>query len=305
RRPYFPESGPLESARYEFRRPDLSDEKKIVIVSDTHSRVECPVTMGRYWGDALDFLIMNGDIPAESKQPSDIMSVLEVASGITEGKHPIVYVRGNHDTRGKYSLDFIDYIGNDAGNTYFTFRTGGIWGVVLDCGEDKNDGCTEYGDLVCCRPLRRRQTQFLKDVLENAQSEFAAPGVQRRIALCHIPFSIDRRQEPKFDIERDVYAESTQLLNRMDIDIMFCGHMHQNFAVTPDSPRNRFGANFPVVVSGKPFNKSEPGQAAPKGPTTGAVVTLGPDWARAVYRDSDGVDSGDERFAWRGHGASS
>ena len=31
-----------------------------------------------------------------------------------------------------------------------TFRLGNLWGILLDCGEDKNDDRPEYGGTICC-----------------------------------------------------------------------------------------------------------------------------------------------------------
>ncbi|MBR0464717.1 MAG: metallophosphoesterase [Clostridia bacterium] len=264
RKPYWPQLGETERQEYAFRPIDWSDGLQIYHVADAHSHIDEVIDAAGYFGDRLDLLVMNGDIPAESKTEKDVLAVFDIAGGITGGERPVVFARGNHDTRGKYALEFTDFIGTDEGRTYFTFRTGALWGVVLDCGEDKLDSEAEYGGLVCCEPFRRRQTAFLKRILENRRSEFDAPGVKLRFAICHIPFMTELMGESggKFDIERRRYAEWTALLNEMGLDLMLCGHQHRLYAFLPDDPMMRYGANFPVLVGARPqfVRQGEQGQ---------------------------------------------
>ena len=204
---------------------------------------------------------MNGDIPAESKTEKDVLAVFDIAGGITGGEHPVLFARGNHDTRGKFALEFTDFIGTDEGRTYFTFRTGALWGVVLDCGEDKLDTSDEYGGIVCCEPFRRRQTDFLRRVIENRRKEYEGDGVKLRVGVCHVPFMTELMASAgdKFDIERPRYAEWTALLNEMGLDLMLCGHQHRLYTFMPGDPMMRYGANFPVVVGSLPaFSKDAP-----------------------------------------------
>ena len=105
---------------------------------------------------------------------------------------------------------------------------GGIWGLVLDCGEDKDDSNAEYGGTVCCHGFRQRQTEFIKRVIENGKSEYAAEGVKHRIIVCHNPFTY--LQEPPFDIEREVYTDWSKLIkDNIRPDLMICGHVHKLF----------------------------------------------------------------------------
>lgn len=259
RKPYWPQLGPVEKQRYCFRPVDWQDGLQLLHVADAHSHVSAAVQAGQFVRDRMDLLIMNGDIPAESKTERDVLAVFDIAGGITGGERPVVFARGNHDTRGKYALEFTDFIGTDEGRTYFTFRTGSLWGVVLDCGEDKLDGSEEYGGLVCCHPFRRRQTDFLRRVLENRSAEFEAPGVKTRLAVCHVPFMTDLLGEKKFDIEQEVFAEWTALLNEMGIDLMLCGHLHTLHTLLPGDAHLRYDTNFPVLVGSMPlFSREKP-----------------------------------------------
>ena len=54
----------------------------------------------------------------------------------------VEYVSIPLDAAVDYTGDYVfyeywpdsEYIPNDSGNTYYTFRLNGIWGMVLDCG---------------------------------------------------------------------------------------------------------------------------------------------------------------------------
>ncbi len=289
RKPYWPQLGALERAGYAFRPVDWSDGLQICHVADAHSRVEPAVEAGRCFGDRLDLLVMNGDIPAESKTERDVLAVFDIAGGVTGGERPVIFARGNHDTRGRFALEFTDFIGTDEGRTYFTFRTGALWGVVLDCGEDKRDSSEEYGGIVCCEPFRRRQSEFLRRVIARRDEEYAAEGVKIRLAVCHVPFMTDLMAESgeKFDIERERYAEWTALLNEMGIDLMLCGHQHRLYAFPRGDARLRYGADFPVLVGSRP-------EFAPKGQDSGedrligAALEAKDGVLRAVYTDGRG-----------------
>lgn len=255
RRPYFPELGELQQAHYTFRPIDWSDGLQAYMLADTHSQVEGPTKAAQYFGDKLDLLLLNGDIPAESKKYEDIRAIYEITSNVTGGHIPVVFSRGNHDYRGKLATDLPQYIGTRNHNTYFTFRIGSLWGIALDCGEDKRDTNIEYGGLVDCYTMRRQETEYLKSVLANAENEFDAPGVTTRIVLTHVPFCttlMGGNDPEQFDIEPELYQEWVGLLNQMKIDVMLCGHTHKLSVTQPEDPQAR-GENFPIVVAAQPY----------------------------------------------------
>lgn len=295
RRPYFPQLGELETADYAFRPADFSKETHVYMLADTHSRVDDPCRAAKYFGDKLDMLILNGDIPAESKTPEDIRAIYDITSELTHGEIPVVFARGNHDYRGRLATDLPDYIGTRDGETYFTFRIGSLWGVALDCGEDKMDSDVEYGGLVDCHDMREKETEFLKRVIEHADQEYLAEGVTHRIALSHLPFpsrEIDL-QEAKFNIERDILAEWTALLNQMHIDLMLCGHMHWLKVDRPGEEDMRFPANFPIVIGSAPMQRDN-GRRYPEHPNAkfiGTAITFGKDGITVQSTDDQGASA--------------
>ena len=256
RRPYFPELGTLQTKTYTFRPVKKDAPINICFLADTHSSVEAPCSAAVNMLGQTNLLILAGDIPAESKTLEDIRAIYDLTSEITHGKIPVVFARGNHDLRGKYATELMQYIGTRNGKTWFTFRLGSVWGIVLDCGEDKNDDHPEYGGLLDCHAMRREETRWLRSIAEHAQEEYAAPGVTARIAICHQPFTTEYLFDGdpgQFDIERTCYAEWTQLLNRMGIDLMLCGHSHLLAVIHPNDPLSIHPAQFPVAIAATPL----------------------------------------------------
>jgi len=254
RRPYFPQLGELQTKDYAFRPVDGSKPVRAYMLADTHSRVDEPTRAAKQYGE-IDLLIMNGDVPAESKTPEDIRAIFDLTSNAAGGEIPVVFARGNHDYRGRLATELTDYIGTRAGNTWFTFRLGGIWGIVLDCGEDKDDGNIEYGGMVDCHSMRLAETEFIKDVIARADEEYLAPGVTTRIAVSHLPFMSSRvaAEHEQFNIEVPLFTEWTQLLNQMNLNCMLSGHMHNVYVTHPGDEDMRMPANFPVVVGSAVF----------------------------------------------------
>lgn len=261
RKPYFPELGPLQYRDYAFRPVDTSRPVNIYMLADTHSQVDAPVKAAEYFGDRLDLVIMNGDIPTACQTHEDIRSIFDITSAVTHGELPVVFARGNHDYRGQYALDLPQYIGNRNGSTWFTFRLGSIWGLVLDCGEDKNDDHAEYGGLVDCHAMRREETKFIEQVIANAESEYLSEGVKTRLIITHLPFSAEciSMGNEIFNIEVPLFTRWTEMLNEIKPDAMLSGHMHFTQVALPGTVDVRMGAQFPVIICSETYagNKKE------------------------------------------------
>lgn len=256
RKPYFSKSGEIERFSSSFR-PIEHEPIHIYHIADAHNEVEAPVAAGKYFGDALDLLVLNGDIPNHSGKIEYFNTIHQIASELTNGEIPVVFSRGNHDTRGIYAENIEEHTPTNNGKSYFSFRLGSLWGLVLDCGEDKSDSHPEYGHTVCCEDFRRRETEFIRTVIQNAEQEYAAQGVRNRIVIVHTPFG--ERHEPPFDIEEETYAEWTQLLREyVKPQLMLCGHVHKCYVTNPGDERDFLGQTWPVVVASerggdKPF----------------------------------------------------
>ncbi len=223
RKPYFPETE--ETFRREFDFSPLPDQDiRVYHVADTHNKVAEPCEAAEQFGK-IDLLVMNGDIPNHSGDIAYFDTIYEIAERLTHGSIPIVFARGNHDMRGYFAEQIADHTPSQSGNTYYSFRLGNTWGLVLDCGEDKDDSHPEYGLTVACHGFRERQTEYIKQIIKNAQDEYASEGVEHKLIVCHNPFTY-QLAEP-FNIEKDVYGEWARLIREnIRPTLMLCGHLH-------------------------------------------------------------------------------
>ncbi len=246
RKPYFPTSEETAETEYNFYPVEKKDNIRAFHIADAHNMVENPVKAAKAYGK-MDFLIMNGDIPDHSGEISNFDTIYKIAEAVTGGEIPIVFSRGNHDLRGFYAEKMAEYTPSFNLKTYYTFTLGNIWGIILDCGEDKPDSHEEYGGTVACHMFRKRQTEFIKEVIKNRKDEYEADGIETRLIICHNPFTY--LQEPPFDIEREVYGEWARLLKEnIKPDLMICGHLHKAIIKYEGEDFDHIGQPCPLVI---------------------------------------------------------
>lgn len=251
RKAYFTEAKEEKNETFKFY-PVTSNQKQILAyqIADAHNLVDEPVAAAKRFEKEygkMDFLILNGDIPDHSGAIEKFDTIYQIADEITGGEIPIVFARGNHDLRGVFAENLVEYTPNENGNSYFTVKLGNIWAVILDCGEDKDDNHPEYAHTVCCNLFRKKQTEYLKNLIKCSQNQYKAEGNDYRLVISHIPFTQSFR-EP-FNIENEIYAEWTQILNdEVKPHLMLSAHMHDFMIHNSDSQNNRYNHSFPVAV---------------------------------------------------------
>ena len=249
RRPYFSTVGEEQSATFAFR-PIQNDPIRAYMIADAHGLFEEPVGAAKKFEETygkIDLLILNGDILDHSGEAENFMLYYKIAEALTGGEIPVIISRGNHDLRGKCAEKLADYMPSENGNSFYSFRLGNLWGVLLDCGEDKNDDHPEYGGTICCHAFRKRETAYLERLIANAAQEYLADGVEHRVVISHVPFT-QISQEP-FDIEQDLYAEWVKLLNEnVKPEVLLSGHVHWAYITKPKDERDAYGMTFPTVV---------------------------------------------------------
>ncbi len=278
RKEYFTSTEEPQEYVYGFRPLEKETDICFYHLADTHNYVAPAVQAAQVTGKEIDVLLLNGDIADGCGRFECLFKVHEIASGITEGEIPCVYARGNHELRGKYAEHLAEHMPTRDGYSYYTFRLGPVWGVVVDCGEDKEDYCDEYGHTVACHQFRVKETEFLKNL-----SGYDDPSVKYRVVVSHNPFV--RKCEGVFDVDADIFAEWAKILKEtVKPQVMFSGHMHTCFVIRPGDSLDIKGAPCPVIVASmcKSLDEDINGHV-------GAVITLQPDRATVVCNDNHGA----------------
>ena len=290
---YYPKPSPTEAYEYPFTPVPATGDVKAYVLADTHGQVTTPAETALAHGQ-IDLLILLGDIGDSAATKDQVTTLHYLTAAITEGTFPAVYVRGNHDTRGYMAEHLHEYIPTRGGATYYTFRAGSVWGVVLDCGEDKPDtnieyGLPETGGVANFLPFREAQTDYLRGLMENAAATYNAEGVTRRVALCHINFTSTDR--PYNDKNPALYDTWIGCLNEIGIDMLICGHEHR----VGRQPDSYFHGDptpaFPTLLTSAHCDNPAPmGGGHKPGEYTGTAITFTQDGVQYVFTNHKGEE---------------
>ena len=183
-----------------------SEEQEYLVLSDWHTYNNQALKTAKYAGD-YDAVIMLGDsTPGINFQEEVVKYIVEFGGELTNGSKPIIYTRGNHETRGKYASYLLDDLGFD--EFYFTVDMGPYSFAVLDSGEDKKDNHPEYGGMV-------NYEQYRKDMVKWFES--ATLTNTKSLMLVH---------DWKICIEDDLSNRAFNRANELGISGILSGHTH-------------------------------------------------------------------------------
>ena len=207
------------------------------VVNDTHNRADMLSNMLRDVKPAnTDFVIFNGDMVSTMTNEKVIFDgFMDSVVTLFAKEVPIFYARGNHETRGAFSVKFPDYFPTTTNNLYYTFRQGPVQFIVLDGGEDKPDSDIEYSELSQFDAYRTKQQAWLKDVVETPEYKEAL----YHVVVIHIP-PLGSTWHGTQDLQRKFLP----ILNKANIDIMLCGHNHNYSYIEPNNL-----VSFPILIN--------------------------------------------------------
>lgn len=180
-----------------------------------------------------DVIVLNGDLTDDLRRTSQISAHILNLDAVPFPV-PRIFVRGNHEARGEAARELKEALVPAGEEFYFSYTEGDTFIVVLDSGEDKEDGHPEFSGLVDFESYHRKQTAWLEQVIQ--EPEFNA--ARRRVVFVHIP-PIPEYTSPYMD---GMY----RLLNDAGIDLLVAGHTHEAEVLPPGES----GWSFPVVISG-------------------------------------------------------
>ena len=257
RPPYFPEPDPAIEKTYKFYPIEKTDDINIYHLADIHGRFQQAVDIVNHCEKNLDLLILNGDIACESVDYEQMALCYKIASEVTKGEIPCIITRGNHELRGKYAEHFDKYLPTDCGKTYYTFRIGSLWGMVLDAGEDKNDDYISYGGTTCFHEFRLEEEKMIHNTIKNADCEYKEDGIKYKMIISHVPFTFKKSKEI-FDIERELFSNWAKTIkDNIKPHLMLCGHTHKACISKPGSEQDDLGNPCTVIVGSDNSRVSE------------------------------------------------
>lgn len=200
----------VSSDKIKFGGQPKKDNINILCVSDVHDRSKEMYQSIEFFKEKPDMLALIGDISSEVEYKNRyIKGILVHAGNITKGEIPIVYARGNHETRGEFASQMINYFPHSTGEFYFTFNFGDVSAIVLDPGEDKEDDHPEYSGLVDFSSYREQEYNWLCSL---KKEDF--PG-KYLVVFSHDP-----------TIKSHFGKDWTVPLNELEADIIVGGHLH-------------------------------------------------------------------------------
>ncbi|MBB2147571.1 metallophosphoesterase [Pedobacter gandavensis] len=234
----------ISSGTESFLNTDASkDEVSFVMLNDLHDRPKSiPHLLDLDKGNTRDFIFFNGDVfDYQADEQQIINNMLQPCVDYFAKQTPFVYVRGNHETRGKFARDFASYF-DHVGNTAFTL--GPVRFVILDTGEDKEDSHPVYAGIVDFDRYREAQASWLENEINRKEFKNAA----FRVVLMHIP--------PRYSGDAHGAVHCTELfeplMNRGKVDLVLSGHTHKYKVHQPDKKANQ----YPIIIGGGPKDGS-------------------------------------------------
>jgi len=223
----------IVSAVYTFKTLDTKKtDFSFGIVNDIHQRAgHLDSLLQRLSWENIDIFFYNGDLVDYYEDESLIFSgFLDVSVQRFAKNIPFVYIRGNHDTRGNFARNLMQYFPHSSGRFYYSFNHGLVHFIILDSGEDKRDDTPVYAGLVDFDAYRQEQAVWLK---EEVKSESFKNSLYR-IVIFHIP--------PFISIYGSQYLtkEWVPILNTAGIDLVINAHTHRYGRTQPTEGRNSF-----------------------------------------------------------------
>ena len=185
-----------------------SENQSWLVISDWHTMLDKAYKAVANVGD-YDAVVLLGDAtPGVDFEDEVVKNIVQFGGKLSEGTMPVIYVRGNHETRGAYANDLAIALGMN--EFYYTADIGPYSFVVLDSGEDKDDSHSEYGGMTDYNTYRASMIEWLKTV-EVTNNKVVALSHSWQIS----------------DVEKELSLAGWAELDRIGARMMLSGHNHK------------------------------------------------------------------------------
>ena len=224
---------------YGFRTfPAAGSGCSFLVLNDIHGKADVLTRLcKRVDFSELGFVAFNGDMSSSVESGEQLFKdYLDASAALFAAGTPILFTRGNHETRGVFADRLHDYFPTRSGRHYQLCKVGSVCFLLLDGGEDKPDTDIEYGGLADYDAYRREECEWLRRAVASETFRNASA----RVVFLHIP--LDGGTWHGSNHLRNLFLP---ILNEAGINIMFSGHTHR-YGFHPANDEVR----FPVVVNG-------------------------------------------------------
>lgn len=262
----------VSSDEFRFTYND-SDNQNWLVISDWHTFLDRAYNAIDNLDSSYDAVILLGDAtPGVDFEEQVITNIVEFGGKVSGGTMPVLYARGNHETRGAYAKDLPVALGLE--QLYYTADIGPYSFVVLDSGEDKDDSHIEYGGMTDYNTYRADMIEWLKDVeVKN----------EKVIALSHA-WQIS-------SVEPELSEAGWAELGRLDTRLIISGHEHKcRFLGESDANEKELTDRYDIIgyIDG---GKAGEGYIA-------SLLTLYENGFEIRAVNNSGEKVADEKFKW-------
>jgi predicted phosphohydrolase len=185
----------------------------------------------------IDMVIFNGDMSSSLNSEEQLFTdFIDASVELFASRVPILFTRGNHETRGTFADYLMDYFPKESDNVYQLVNVGDVSFLMLDCGEDKPDSDIEYSGLADFDAYRVAEAEWLKETVKSKLYQES----KVKIAILHMP-------PMEGNWHGNIHLRETLLpvLNEANVTAMFSGHTHRYSYNKPEPEK----INFPVLVN--------------------------------------------------------
>lgn len=250
------------------------DEQAWLVISDWHTMLDDAYKAINNFSEDYDGVILLGDAsPGVDFEEQVVTNTVEFGGKVSGGTKPVLYVRGNHETRGSYAKELPDALGLE--QFYYTADIGPYSFVVLDSGEDKDDSHIEYGGMNDYNTYRSDMIEWLKGV-ETKNNKV--------IALSH-SWEIS-------GVEQELSLAGWSELDRLNTRLLLSGHEHKcRLLGVNECKEKELKEKYPDIVGYIDGGKTEDGYIA-------SMLTFDKIGFEIHAVDTQGNDIIQEKFDW-------
>lgn len=239
-RPVFGEI--IYSEVYSFRTfPEQADEARWLVFNDIHDTPDSFQHLEKLNGnDPYDFVFLNGDMfNLQTDEEQIVNHLVEPCTALFATQTPLLFTRGNHETRGPFALQLKNYFSYPQ-EYFFHFMAGPAFVIVLDTGEDKADSHAAYEAIVDFNAYRKKQALWMEKVMQSDAYQQA----RFKVIMMHIPTHYTKGAAGEMHC-RTVF---TPLFDQYKVDLVIAGHTH-SYGVHPPVQGQH---TYPIVIGGGP-----------------------------------------------------